>query len=120
VLLTKTTTGNRSTTPRNVAEYKTAWLSVTIVRESRPVLCPLAETHAGQKLKKRLQEADSLVPAKSHSKKDSRPAKPRARPMHLFQKAASRPMRPTCIAIKVAGRRTAASYRYSSSAKTSL
>lgn len=86
MLLTKTTTGNRSTTPRNVAEYKTAWLSVTIVRESRPVLCPLAETHAGQKLKKRLQEADSLVPAKSHSKKDSRPAKPRARPDAPFPK----------------------------------
>lgn len=86
MLLTKTTTGPRSTTPRNVAEYKTAWLSVTTVRESRPVLCALAEIHAGQKLKKRLQEADSLIAARSHSKKDLRPAKPRARPDAPFPK----------------------------------
>ena len=55
--------------PQSLAAVHTA-------RKSRPILRPLADTRAGEKLKKRLEQADSLIASGSHPRNDLRPAKP--------------------------------------------
>lgn len=61
-------------------------LSANTVSKSRPVLRSRAETRAGKKLKKRLEEADSIIASGSPSGDDIRPAKPHATPERSFSK----------------------------------
>jgi hypothetical protein len=67
VLLASRTTGSTSQTPPSAAEHRTALLSGTIVGQRHPVLRSFAETRAGKKLKKRLEEAEGIIASGSHS-----------------------------------------------------
>jgi hypothetical protein len=61
-------------------------LSVNTVGKSRPVLRSFAETRAGKKLKKRLEEAEGIIASISRSSNDLQPAKPHAPPDPSFPK----------------------------------